>query len=83
MVRSGSFRADTLICRLQVNALSPDLLAILLLPMMVRTAEKYKTHPRLVVVSGAAHTSAPIPFDALENGGKGFHKILSECKWEG
>jgi NAD(P)-dependent dehydrogenase (short-subunit alcohol dehydrogenase family) len=69
--------------RLQVNVLSPHLLAILLLPIMVRTAETYKTRPRLVVVSSGAHVSAPVPFDALENGGKGFHRAISESKWNG
>jgi hypothetical protein len=69
--------------RLQVNALSPHLLAILLLPIMVRTAQTYKTYARLVVVSGGAHLSAPVPFDALDNGGKGFHTAITESKWNG
>jgi retinol dehydrogenase 12 len=63
--------------RLQVNALSPHLLAILLLPIMVRTAEAYKTRPRLIMVTSVAHQAAPVPFDVLENGSKGFHQTIS------
>ncbi|KAJ6520379.1 short-chain dehydrogenase/reductase family protein-like protein [Mycena sanguinolenta] len=36
---------------LQVNNLSTPLLALLLLPAMIRTAEQFSTTPRLVVVS--------------------------------
>ncbi|KAJ7799135.1 hypothetical protein B0H14DRAFT_2388227 [Mycena olivaceomarginata] len=40
---------------LQVNHLSTSLLALLLLPAMIKTAHQYSTTPRLVVVSSGAH----------------------------
>ncbi|KAF8159860.1 short-chain dehydrogenase [Crassisporium funariophilum] len=39
----------------QVNNLSTSLLALLLLPRMLQTAEKYNTTPRLVVVTSEVH----------------------------
>ncbi|KAJ7139182.1 short-chain dehydrogenase [Mycena epipterygia] len=40
---------------LQVNFLSTSLLALLLLPSMVKTAQAHSTYPRIVVVSSGAH----------------------------
>ncbi|KAJ7921228.1 hypothetical protein B0H13DRAFT_2318584 [Mycena leptocephala] len=40
--------------RLQVNHLSTSLLALLLLPAMIKTAQQHSTLPRLVVVSSGA-----------------------------
>ncbi|KAJ7483216.1 hypothetical protein FB451DRAFT_1084385 [Mycena latifolia] len=40
---------------LQVNDLSISLLALLLLPLMIKTATDYATLPRIVVVSSGAH----------------------------
>ncbi|KAJ3525458.1 hypothetical protein NM688_g8400 [Phlebia brevispora] len=40
---------------LQVNHLSTALLAVLLLPNLVRTAQKHGTHSRLVIVSSDTH----------------------------
>ncbi|KAJ7069903.1 hypothetical protein C8F01DRAFT_535796 [Mycena amicta] len=45
---------------LQVNCLSMPLLAILLLPHMVRTAQQYGTVPRIVVVASEVHNWASI-----------------------
>ncbi|KAK7031655.1 WW domain-containing oxidoreductase [Favolaschia claudopus] len=39
----------------QVNNLATSLLALLLLPTMIKTAEKYSTIPRLVVVASGVH----------------------------
>jgi retinol dehydrogenase-12 len=40
---------------MQVNHLSTALLALRLLPLMQRTAERFGSHPRLVVVSSDMH----------------------------
>ncbi|KAJ7780255.1 hypothetical protein DFH07DRAFT_1026479 [Mycena maculata] len=40
---------------IQVNHLSTSLLALLLLPSMIKTAQEHSTLPRLVVVSSGAH----------------------------
>ncbi|KAJ6485601.1 hypothetical protein C8R45DRAFT_903286 [Mycena sanguinolenta] len=54
----GSFKyvptTDKWDLSLQVNHLSTSLLALLLLPAMVRTAEQHSTVPRIVVVSSGA-----------------------------
>jgi hypothetical protein len=44
-----------MITRFQVNNLCTSLLALRLLPIMLRTAEKHHTSPRIVVVSSEAH----------------------------
>lgn len=41
--------------RLQVNDLSPSLLAFLLLPRILETAKQYNTTPRIVVVASEVH----------------------------
>ncbi|KAJ7132349.1 hypothetical protein C8R44DRAFT_698800 [Mycena epipterygia] len=54
---------------LQVNCLSTPLLALLLLPVMLRTAEQYSTMPRLVVVSSSVHYWSTIDKSVRENPG--------------
>lgn len=49
------------IYRLQTNVLSGTLLALLLLPRMLETAEKHNTTPRLAVVTSGLHYS--VSFD--------------------
>lgn len=56
------------IYRLQVNCLSTPLVALLLLPHMLRTAQEYSTVPRLVVVASEVHYWASIPKSVLESG---------------
>ncbi len=43
------------ITRVQVNDLAQSLLALLLLPILLDTADKYDTIPRLVVVTSELH----------------------------
>jgi len=52
---------------LQVNDLSTSLLALLLLPVMVKTAEQHSTLPRLVVVSSGVHYWIEIEKHVYEN----------------
>ncbi|KAF8206573.1 hypothetical protein K438DRAFT_1904702 [Mycena galopus ATCC 62051] len=52
---------------LQVNHLSTSLLAFLLLPVMVKTAQQHSTTPRLVVVSSGTHYWVEINKDMSEN----------------
>jgi NAD(P)-dependent dehydrogenase (short-subunit alcohol dehydrogenase family) len=52
---------------LQVNHLSTSLLALLLLPAMVKTAQQHSTTPRLVVVSSGMHYWVKINKDVGEN----------------
>ncbi|KAJ7838051.1 hypothetical protein B0H13DRAFT_2677621 [Mycena leptocephala] len=52
---------------LQVNCLSTPLLALLLLPAMIKTAEQHSTVPRLVVVSSGMHYWAKIDKRVTEN----------------
>ncbi|KAF9485524.1 short-chain dehydrogenase [Pholiota conissans] len=51
----------------QVNNLSTSLLALLLLPRLVETAQKYQTTPRLVIVSSEMHFVTTIDEAVLEN----------------
>ncbi|KAK7031656.1 hypothetical protein R3P38DRAFT_2774153 [Favolaschia claudopus] len=51
---------------LQVSDLSTPLLAFLLLPAMMRTAERYSTLPRLVVVASEVHHFTSIEKKVLE-----------------
>ena len=44
-----------IISRFQVNNLCTSLLALRLLPIMLRTAENHRTSPRIVVVSSELH----------------------------
>src|ERR1700753_4280107 len=70
---------------LQVNNVAQELLGILLLPLMMRTAKAYNTTPRIVVVSSGAHYWCKFPFQLLEDDrkdGKGFHEVLSTFEYE-
>ncbi|KAL1742110.1 hypothetical protein HDZ31DRAFT_43983 [Schizophyllum fasciatum] len=44
---------------IQVNVVAPSILALLLLPLMVRTSRERHTLPRLVIVSSAGHYLVP------------------------
>jgi hypothetical protein len=52
---------------MQVNYLAQSLLALLLLPQMIRTAEEYSTTPRLVMVSSEVHFFATLPQQVMES----------------
>ncbi|KAJ7286170.1 hypothetical protein C8J57DRAFT_1461364 [Mycena rebaudengoi] len=52
---------------LQVNSLSTSLVALLLLPVMIETARKHSTIPRVVVVSSETHYWASIAKSVREN----------------
>ncbi|KXN84241.1 WW domain-containing oxidoreductase [Leucoagaricus sp. SymC.cos] len=52
---------------LQVNALSGSLLALLLLPHMFETAQRFNTTPRIVVVSSEVHYWASIEDKVFES----------------
>ncbi|KAJ6580899.1 short-chain dehydrogenase [Mycena capillaripes] len=52
---------------LQVNDLSTSLLALLLLPTMIKTAQQHSTTPRLVVVSSGVHYWVEMEKGILEN----------------
>ena len=47
--------------RIQVNGLSTFLLALLLLPLLRKTAELSSVAPRLVILSSGVHTWTDIP----------------------
>jgi retinol dehydrogenase 12 len=53
--------------RFQVNNLSTSLLALRLLPMMLRTAEKHHTNPRIVVVSSDVHYWVKLDKDVVDS----------------
>ena len=65
------------IARFQVNNLCTSLLALRLLPMMLRTAEKHHTTPRIVVVSSEVHYWAKLNKDVFDspNGLVNFGKL--------
>ncbi|KAF7360243.1 hypothetical protein MVEN_00753100 [Mycena venus] len=52
---------------LQVNSLSTSLVALLLLPAMIKTAQQHSTVPRLVVVSSEVHYWVKIEKRVYEN----------------
>lgn len=52
---------------LQVNHLSTSLLALLLLPAMIKTAQQHSTSPRLVVVSSDMHYWVKMDKNLSEN----------------
>ncbi|KAF7345429.1 hypothetical protein MVEN_01560900 [Mycena venus] len=52
---------------LQVNCLSTPLLALLLLPTMIKTAQQHSTLPRIVVVSSEVHYWVDIEKKVCEN----------------
>lgn len=69
--------------RLQTNVLAGTLLSLLLLPQMVKTAEKHRTTPRLVFVSSGLHYMASFDNKLIEEpnflrryGYKGFRRYV-------
>ncbi|KAG6828192.1 hypothetical protein H0H92_008811 [Tricholoma furcatifolium] len=52
---------------LQVNCLSPALLALRLLPQMIKTAEDHSTYTRLVIVTSEVHFWSTIPQDVWDS----------------
>ena len=55
------------IIRFQVNNLCTSLLALRLLPIIVDTAEKHHTTPRIVVVSSEVHYWAKLDKDVVDS----------------
>ena len=55
------------ITRFQVNNLSSSLLALRLLPIMLRTAEEHNTNSRIVVVSSDYHYMSILDKDVIES----------------
>ena len=55
------------IARFQVNNLCTSLLALRLLPIILRTSEKHHTSPRIVVVSSGVHYWAKLDNDVFES----------------
>ena len=55
------------IVRFQVNNLCTSLLALRLLPVMLLTAEKHHTSPRIVVVSSEVHYWANLDKDVFDS----------------
>ena len=55
------------ITRFQVNNLCSSLLAFRLLPIMLSTAEKHQTIPRIVVVSSEVHYWAELDKDVFNS----------------
>lgn len=58
LVIGASLIADRCL-RIQVNVVSSSILAILLLPIMLRTSRERHTIPRTVVVASSVHFWAP------------------------
>ena len=55
------------VVRFQVNNLCTSLLALRLLPVMLRTAEKHHTSPRIVVVTSELHYWAKLDKDVIDS----------------
>ncbi|KAG6867790.1 hypothetical protein C0993_011057 [Termitomyces sp. T159_Od127] len=68
---------------LQVNCLSLFLLALRLLPIMIKTGIKHSTRPRLVIVTSEVHFWSEIPKnpDGLLNGNYNIYKTLSSREY--
>lgn len=65
--------------RMQVNVLSQELLSILLLPKMFKTAQKYNTLPRIVVVSSEVHYWAEFDFNSVvEEPHHDIHRVIGD-----
>ena len=66
-----------IITRFQVNNLCSSLLALRLLPIMLKTAEKHHTSPRIVVVSSEGHYWTKLDKDVYDspNGFTKFGKL--------
>lgn len=54
-----------LVNSLQVNYISPTLLLLRLLPKLVKTAEAFKTTPRVTIVASGMHQFGEIPKDVF------------------
>ncbi|CAN8100331.1 unnamed protein product [Discula destructiva] len=74
MVSRQGVLAEGYECTITVNVISTFLMALLLLPTLRRTASKFNTQPRLVIVSSDAHfmtnfneRSSPHIFDAFKS----------------
>ncbi|KAG6814833.1 hypothetical protein H0H93_012071, partial [Arthromyces matolae] len=64
---------------LQVNCLSLFLIALRFLPLMMKTAKDFVTHPRFVLVSSEVHFWAKIPSQVLH--GAETYKVMSDMKY--
>jgi len=58
--------SDRFFDSLQVNYLSLVMLTFLLLPIMVKTAEKAKHKPRIVIVSSSMHEQTTLDESVIE-----------------
>ena len=56
-----------IVARFQVNNLCTSLLALRLLPIMLHSAEKYDTRPRIVVVSSELHYMVKLDNDVFDS----------------
>ncbi|KAJ7584587.1 hypothetical protein C8J56DRAFT_1166630 [Mycena floridula] len=73
---SKEYTSDGWESSIQVNNLSPELLAILLLPKMLETAKKFPTVPRIVVTTSGTHYLTDFPKEAIES--PNIHQKLSD-----
>jgi len=64
---------------LQTNYIAPSLHSLLLLPRMIETAEKYGTHPRLVIVSSSAAFSAKLDKSVIHESSP--LRLIGSKKW--
>ena len=55
------------VTRFQINNLCTSLLGLRLLPIMLRTAEKHHTNPRIVVVSSDVHYWTKLDKDVFDS----------------
>jgi retinol dehydrogenase 12 len=60
-------RHSKLAHRIQINHLSTALVSLLLLPLLVQTAEKYGTNPRLTVTASDVHLNCTFKPDVLQS----------------
>ena len=58
---------SSIIARFQVNNLSSSLLALRLLPIMLRTADMHHASPRIVVVSSDLHYLSKLDKDVYDS----------------
>ena len=56
-----------IVARFQVNNLCTSLLALRLLPIILRTAENHHTSPRIVVVSSELHYMVKLDNDVFDS----------------
>ncbi|KAG6835245.1 hypothetical protein H0H93_003570 [Arthromyces matolae] len=78
---AGSYRptSDGYESTLQVNCLSLFLVAFRLLPLMMKTAKDFATHPRFVLVSSEVHFWAKIPSKVLHEADT--YKVMSSKEY--